>query len=82
MKIKKCTNSDINKIRSIEQWGVQVWETMNYAFYGCSNLVVNATDAPDLSSATNTERMFYNATSFNQNISHWNVSNIIVLTER
>ncbi|UCH15740.1 MAG: BspA family leucine-rich repeat surface protein, partial [Bacteroidales bacterium] len=70
-------SSDKHKIKSIEQWGGQVWATMNYAFYGCSNLVVNATDAPDLSYATNTECMFYDAPAFNQDISHWDVSNII-----
>ena len=61
---------------SVEQWGDIAWESMNSAFYGASNLTLNATDMPDLSSVTDMSYMFSNATSFNQDIGRWNVSNV------
>jgi len=68
---------DRQKILSVEQWGTQVWSSMEKAFYGASNLVVNATDAPDLSATLVMTRMFSSATSLNSDINHWDVSNII-----
>jgi surface protein len=64
------------KILSIEQWGSQVWNSMESAFFGCSNLVGNATDIPNLSSITNMTNMFQGASSFNQDIGSWNVSSV------
>ncbi|WP_452229791.1 BspA family leucine-rich repeat surface protein [Lacinutrix sp. MEBiC02404] len=69
-------DSDNNKILSVEQWGDIEWESMAYAFNGCSNLVINATDAPDLSSVTNMNHMFAGASIFNQDVSSWDVSNV------
>ena len=40
------------KIKSIEQWGTNPWNSMESAFHGCANLMGNATDAPDLSGVT------------------------------
>ena len=68
---------DKDKILSVDQWGDIVWTSMDSAFRGCSNLVLNATDAPDLSQVTNLSRMFQNCISFNQSINPWNVSNVI-----
>ena len=67
---------DKAKILSIEQWGDQQWTSMENAFYGCSNLIENATDAPDLSIVTNAKSMFKNATSLDQDINNWDVSNV------
>jgi len=64
------------KILSVEQWGSGVWSSMSYAFSGCSNLVINATDSPDLSAVTDMSFMFDNAASFNQPINSWNVSHV------
>lgn len=64
------------KIKSIEQWGTTQWSTMESAFYGCTNLVINATDTPDLSQVLSMESMFGNARSFNQPIDNWDVSNV------
>ncbi|HMP99492.1 MAG TPA: BspA family leucine-rich repeat surface protein [Cyclobacteriaceae bacterium] len=64
------------KILTIEQWGEIQWSSMQSAFTGCSNLTYNATDAPDLSGVTNMSNMFANASSFNGDLSTWNVSNI------
>ncbi len=64
------------KLLSIEQWGTIKWESFNRAFLGCSNMVHNATDAPDLTQVTNLGFMFSGASSFNGNLSNWNVENI------
>ena len=70
------TNTDNKKLLSIEQWGEGQWSTMYSAFYGCTNLVSNAIDVPDLSQVTNMSRMFYGAGVFNGDISQWDVSNV------
>ena len=64
------------KLLSIEQWGDIQWESMGSAFYGASNMVYSAADSPNLSAVTNMSRMFYNATSFNGDISSWDVSSV------
>jgi surface protein len=64
------------KLLSIEQWGAVKWKTMRSAFVGCKNLIINATDTPDLSNVTDMSRMFRGVTSFNQDIGNWDVSNI------
>ena len=64
------------KLRSIDQWGAIQWDTMEDAFSGAYNMVYNATDAPDLSNVTSMENMFSGATSFNGDISSWNVSSV------
>ena len=72
---------DKAKILSIDQWGNQQWTSMENAFYGCLNLTENASDAPDLSIATSLKSMFKNATSLNQDISNWDVSNLQYFNE-
>ena len=69
------TGSKLNII-SIDQWGATPYSTMANAFYGCSNLQGNAIDVPDLSSVTDMSSMFYNATSFNQDLSSWSVNGV------
>ncbi|MBQ4821728.1 BspA family leucine-rich repeat surface protein [Aquimarina sp. MMG016] len=72
-------SGDKDKILSIEQWGVQRWESMESAFRGCTNLVLNATDTPDLSLATTINFIFQNTTSFVDNggaIGNWEVGTI------
>ncbi|SNR16245.1 BspA family leucine-rich repeat surface protein [Tenacibaculum jejuense] len=69
---------DKDKILTIEQWGDQVWSSMENAFHGCSNLNITNTsiDVPDLTNVTSTRFMFRFATSFNADIGNWNVSNV------
>ena len=64
------------ELASIDQWGDTSWTTMSNAFAGASNMVYRATDAPDLSGVTNTSNMFFDAASFNGNLSTWNVSSV------
>ena len=68
---------DKDKIIAINQWGNnQVWTSMESAFSGASNLAGQATDVPNLSNVTNMASMFSNASSFNQDISKWDVSSV------
>jgi surface protein len=69
-------DSDAQKLLSIEQWGDIRWTSMAGAFAGCSNLVGNARDVPDLTKVENMEYMFLGATNFNQDIGNWNVRNV------
>ncbi len=70
------------KIMSIEQWGSNVWSSMNGAFMGCENLVGHATDMPDLSQVTDMYGMFAFARKFNgdANFGNWNVGNVTDMT--
>ncbi|NAS13339.1 BspA family leucine-rich repeat surface protein, partial [Poritiphilus flavus] len=67
---------DKEKLLSVDQWGSISWSSMQNAFYGCSNMEVKATDAPDLSGVSSTDKMFGYASSFNADISSWNTANI------
>ncbi len=64
------------KLRSIDQWGDMEWTTMSQAFEGATNMVYNATDAPDLSGVTRISSMFDGAAAFDGNLSSWNVSSV------
>ncbi|MFA5586842.1 MAG: BspA family leucine-rich repeat surface protein [Saccharofermentanales bacterium] len=67
---------DSDKLLDVMQWGSSKWQTMAYAFYGCSNFDSTAIDSPNLSNVTNMSGMFGYATSFNQDISGWDVGNV------
>ena len=67
---------DKDKIISVDQWGSQVWSSMGFAFYGCTNLAGQAVDNPDLSQVTSLEWTFNSASSFNQDISGWDTNNV------
>ena len=63
-------------LSSIDQWGNSSWTSMENAFYGASEMAYSATDAPDLSGVASTAGMFREASSFNGNISSWDVSRV------
>ncbi len=67
---------DKDKILSIDQWGEIEWHSFTYAYNGCTNLVCNATDTPDLSNCASFFAAFFNATSFAGDLSAWDVSTI------
>ncbi|MGM0945385.1 MAG: MBG domain-containing protein [Bacteroidota bacterium] len=67
---------DKDKIVSIEQWGDYGWRSMNNAFNGCSNLVINAKDTPNLIRAEDLSYMFAGATSLDYDFSQWDVSTV------
>ena len=64
------------RLISIDQWGDIRWTSMSGAFDGASNMVYNATDAPDLSGVTDMSYMFFGASSFNGDLSSWDVSKV------
>lgn len=68
--------NDKDKILTVEQWGTGKWTSMNGAFYGASNLVINATDVPGLSNVVSMQRMFRDAPLVNPDVSGWDVSNV------
>lgn len=70
------SNSDSFKLISIDQWGTQPWESMEMAFYGCSNMEYNATDVPDLSNVATMRNMFGSCALFNGSINNWDVGNV------
>ena len=69
-------DTDRDKIVSIKQWGENKWASMSFAFDGCANLTISATDAPNLSNVTVMNAMFRNASSLSADINHWDVSNV------
>ncbi|MFO0970879.1 MAG: BspA family leucine-rich repeat surface protein [Candidatus Saccharimonadales bacterium] len=68
------------KLLTVEQWGDVEWRSMDFAFWNAANLQINAVDAPDLSRVTSLLNMFFNATSFNSDISQWDTSTITNMT--
>jgi len=69
---------DKAKLLEVQNWGNIAWTSMERAFYGCSNMDVTATDAPDLSSVTNMNNMFNGASSLvgNSSFNNWDVSSV------
>ncbi len=71
---------DKDKILTVSQWGDIEWKNMQRAFWGASNLQINATDAPDLSQVIDMSHMFTEASALNQPIGHWDVSNVELMS--
>lgn len=70
-------STDRNKIISIESWGDIKWQSMEWAFYACENLILNTNSIPDFSQLTSLESMFRSASSFQGGyIGNWDVSNV------
>ncbi|MEQ9299327.1 MAG: LamG-like jellyroll fold domain-containing protein, partial [Cyclobacteriaceae bacterium] len=70
-------NGSIDKLMSIEQWGDIEWESLSIAFYNCTNLVVNATDVPDLTNLTTTSMTFtFGNTAIVDGVGNWDVSTV------
>ena len=67
---------DKTKLIDIKQWGNIVWTSFERSFRGATNLTGSFTDAPNLTNATNMSYMFRDASSFNGDISSWNVSSV------
>ena len=64
------------KLISIDQWGTQVWQSMEDAFSGCFHMKMNATDTPDLSAVTNMSCCFKACRDLEGDFSQWDVSNV------
>ena len=73
------------KITTIEQWGSIQWSSMSHAFQGASNLMLSASDVPDLSAVEDMNFMFSGASSFkltgDGTLNSWDVSTIKTFDE-
>jgi len=68
--------NDARKVISIEKWGDIKLESLEKSFMECSALESEATDKPNLSNVKSAKYAFYGATSFNGDLSNWDISNI------
>ncbi|MFI1770149.1 BspA family leucine-rich repeat surface protein, partial [Thalassobellus citreus] len=75
------TATSAQKLRSVDQWGCNPWTSMAGAFATCGNLVVNASDTPNLSNVTDMGQMFMSATSLGGGSGNWNwdTSNVLLM---
>lgn len=74
--IKFNNSGDKDKIIDIKQFGdieILSWEL---SYYGCSNLVMSATDTPNSSNVTNMNSMMRDCNVIQPNTRNWNVSNV------
>lgn len=67
-------NGDNLKIISVQQWGTNVWTTMDHAFAGAENLQGQASDTPNFSMVESMAYMYSGATKANPNTTSWNTS--------
>lgn len=68
------------KLLGISTWGpLQLGNAGGY-FYGASNLAVTATDSFDLAGTTNFFNAFYDASSFNADVTGWDVDQVTDMT--
>lgn len=78
----QASDDNALKIKSVEQWGTNPWVSMNGAFEGAMNMVINATDAPDLSAVFSMEEMFSDCDALtNDDFTAWDVSNVTSMKE-
>ena len=64
------------KLSALVQWGNKTWNSMYGTFRDASSMVYNATDIPNLAGVTDMSYMFDGATSFNGDLSKWDVSKV------
>ncbi|WP_435675657.1 BspA family leucine-rich repeat surface protein [Polaribacter sp.] len=65
------------KFVDVKKWGYMYFGSQQGVFQGCTNLVAfTATDNPLIGSTTNMTLMFYNARTFNGDLTGWNVSQV------
>jgi surface protein len=79
-KMEFANTNDKDKLISIDNWGLFSFGTSGlFAFWGCSNLVINATDRPkNLISTTNLQEVFRACSSITTipNIDLWETQNV------
>lgn len=61
----------------LNKWGDQLWDTMEDAFKGCTNLAtINAPDWPKFATTGDFISMFEGCSSLNADLDHWDTSNV------
>lgn len=73
--------NDKDKLKTVQKFGSSKWISTEDMFEGCSNFTGGWSDTPDLSECNSMFRMFRACANFNQNISDWDVSNVLIITE-
>ncbi|WP_435622820.1 cadherin domain-containing protein [Flagellimonas sp.] len=69
-------NAFSEKLMSIEQWGNIEWSSLVTGFQECVNMEYHATDTPNLINVQNIDNLFFEARSFNGDLSNWETENI------
>ncbi|MBN2776437.1 MAG: BspA family leucine-rich repeat surface protein, partial [Bacteroidales bacterium] len=74
---------DRENLVDVEQWGTVHWSNMEFAFKGCKNLNISATDLPDLNNVNTMSWMFEECSILNgpTNINDWDVSKVTDMNE-
>ncbi|MCP4520132.1 MAG: BspA family leucine-rich repeat surface protein [Cytophagales bacterium] len=78
--IKISDGTEKLKLKKVEQWGSNKWQNMEFAFHGCENLEITATDIPDFSECIGFRSMFNNCTNLQGNFQNWSFKENSVLT--
>jgi surface protein len=74
-------NGNNEELLTVEQWGNNIWSSMERAFYRAENMSMMATDIPILHQVTSMANMFDSADSFNGDIGNWDVSNVTNMSD-
>lgn len=69
------------QLSDVLQWGDIAWETMYHSFLGWNGTGFSALDAPNLTNVSNMRSAFRDASSFNADLSQWNVSNVSLMSK-
>lgn len=64
------------KLIQVVQWGDALWNSFDNSFEGASNLLVTATDNPNLGDVSDMSYAFAGTNNINQNISNWDMSSV------
>jgi len=70
------SESERQKLLSVDNWGQLGFTSMSGAFSGCSNLVSVPLTSNGIEAVTDMSGMFVSASLFNQDISTWNTSTV------
>ena len=73
-----ANGGDKLKLITVDQWGTNVFTSMNQAFQGCTNFTGGFTDYPKFTT-TSLFATFYNCTSFNADMDSWDMSGVTTM---